>query len=108
MCIFSVSFSIKFNQVKLLFCISQRAVVSIEKLSSINNKLVGENSWTMDQVHHELSDNPRENANILSVLTFFWTIKLFKRGYRKVLDVGDLFKPLKADKSENLGERLEK
>ena len=59
-------------------------------------------------MHHQLTDNPRENANILSVLTFFWTIKLFKRGYQKVLGVGDLFKPLKEDKSENLGNRLEK
>lgn len=62
----------------------------------------------MDQVHHQLHENPRENANIFSVITFYWTIRLFKRGYQNVLGVGDLFKPLIADKSENLGNRLER
>lgn len=51
--------------------------------------------------------NPRESANILSVLTFWYTIDLFKKGYSKVLEVSDLLKPMKVDESGELGNRLE-
>lgn len=54
------------------------------------------------------SENPREKANIFSILTFWWTIDLFRKGYSKVLELEDLFKPLEVDKSEVLGTRLEK
>ncbi|CAO1406085.1 unnamed protein product [Diamesa tonsa] len=54
------------------------------------------------------SENPREKANIFSILTFWWTIDLFRKGYSKVLELEDLFKPLEIDKSEVLGTRLEK
>lgn len=36
-----------------------------------------------------------------------WTIDLFKKGYSKVLGVEDLYEPLKTDKSNVLGDRLE-
>jgi ATP-binding cassette, subfamily C (CFTR/MRP), member 4 len=62
----------------------------------------------MEAIGKPLLENPRENANILSILTFWWTIDLFKTGYRKVLEFSDLFKPLKVDESESLGDRLEK
>ncbi|XP_029164699.1 probable multidrug resistance-associated protein lethal(2)03659 [Nylanderia fulva] len=52
--------------------------------------------------------NPREKANIVSVLLWWWTIGLFKTGYRKDLEIEDLFDPLKADESGLLGNRLEK
>lgn len=61
----------------------------------------------MEAIRKPLAPNPRENANILSVLTFWWTIKLFKKGYKKVLELQDLFKPLEVDRSDNLGDRLE-
>lgn len=54
-----------------------------------------------------LPNNPRENANFLSKLTFFWMISLFKRGYRKSLELQDLYKPLIDDRSAVLGDRLE-
>ncbi|CAO1401294.1 unnamed protein product [Diamesa serratosioi] len=54
------------------------------------------------------SENPREKANIFSILTFWWTIDIFRKGYSKVLELEDLFKPLEVDKSEVLGTRLEK
>lgn len=55
-----------------------------------------------------LRENPRADANIFSRLTFWWTVSLFKEGYQKVLELGDLFEPLKCDKSEALGDRLER
>uniref|UniRef100_A0A336LQQ2 CSON001219 protein n=1 Tax=Culicoides sonorensis TaxID=179676 RepID=A0A336LQQ2_CULSO len=62
----------------------------------------------MESNQKPLKENPRSTANILSVITFWWTIDLFKQGYRKVLEFGDLFKPLDCDRSESLGDRLER
>ena len=61
----------------------------------------------MDTVKTEDKPNPRESANILSVLSFWWTIALFKKGYYKDLAEEDLYSPLKKDKSEYLGDKLE-
>ncbi|KAL9698307.1 hypothetical protein quinque_001748 [Culex quinquefasciatus] len=62
----------------------------------------------MESIRRKLAPNPRESANFLSVLTFWWTIDLFKKGYTKVLELQDLFRPLEVDKSDALGDRLEK
>lgn len=62
----------------------------------------------MDQSDAKRADNPRENANIFSILSFYWTIGLFKKGYRQVLALEDLYRPLKKDESASLGDRLEK
>lgn len=62
----------------------------------------------MEGVRKSLPPNPRAKANIFSILTFWWTIELFRKGYRKVLELGDLFTPLERDNSEVLGDRLEK
>lgn len=62
----------------------------------------------MDQSEQKNAVNPRENANIFSVLTFWFTVDLFKKGYSKVLEINDLFQPLKVDESGSLGDRLEK
>lgn len=62
----------------------------------------------MEAVRQSLPPNPRAKANILSILTFWWTIDLFRTGYRKALELGDLFKPLDRDNSQVLGDRLEK
>lgn len=61
----------------------------------------------MESVRRKLLPNPREKANYVSVLLFWWTIGIFRRGYRKVFDLTDLFEPLAADHSEKLGDRLE-
>ena len=37
-----------------------------------------------------------------------WTVGIFRKGYTKVLTVDDLYDPLKSDKSNILGDRLEK
>jgi ATP-binding cassette subfamily C (CFTR/MRP) protein 4 len=64
----------------------------------------------MEQINPEkiLIKNPRQNANFLSILTFWWTLNLFKKGYSKVLEIGDLFSPVNDDLSERLGDRLER
>lgn len=61
----------------------------------------------MEAVHLELSPNPREKTNFLSIIFFAWTIPLFKKGYGKILQLEDIFQPLNEDKSNLLGDRLE-
>lgn len=63
---------------------------------------------TMESVRRTLLKNPREKANFVSVLLFWWTIGIFRKGYQKVFELTDLYEPLKVDHSENLGDRLEK
>lgn len=62
----------------------------------------------MDSSNSKSKPNPRVKASLLSVLLWWWTIDLFKIGYRKVLQTEDLYSPLKTDKSSYLGDRLEK
>ncbi|XP_076168369.1 ATP-binding cassette sub-family C member 4 [Ptiloglossa arizonensis] len=62
----------------------------------------------MDTSNVKSNPNPREKANLLSVLVWWWTIGLFKTGYKKVLQRNDLYDPLKTDRSNILGDRLEK
>ncbi|XP_025156981.1 multidrug resistance-associated protein 4-like isoform X2 [Harpegnathos saltator] len=62
----------------------------------------------MDSTRTKSRPNPRENANIVSVLLWWWTIDLFRKGYTKSLDMEDLYEPLKEDRSNALGDRLEK
>lgn len=62
----------------------------------------------MESSRKELPPNPREKSNIFSTLLFTWTLPLFKKGYTKILELDDIFQPLKCDKSDLLGDRLEK
>ncbi|KYM85733.1 hypothetical protein ALC53_04514 [Atta colombica] len=62
----------------------------------------------MDSTKIKSKPNPREKASIVSVLLWWWTISLFKTGYKKALEIEDLFDPLKVDRSTFLGDRLEK
>lgn len=55
---------------------------------------------------HE-NPNPRDSANPISVLFFWYTIGMFRKGYTKVLETADLYNPLRADRSTCLGNRLE-
>lgn len=55
-----------------------------------------------------LPPNPREKVNIFSILTFAWTVPVFKKGYSKILELNDIFRPLNCDRSMTLGDRLEK
>lgn len=56
----------------------------------------------------KLPNNPREKASIFSQLTFFWTFELFRKGYSKILNLDDLYRPLNEDQSTLLGNLLER
>lgn len=62
----------------------------------------------MESGRRKFSSNPRERANILSTLFFTWTIPMFVKGYKKDLEMHDMYQPLTCDRSDSLGDRLEK
>lgn len=63
----------------------------------------------MESNHCKLPTNPRESANIFSIIFFTWTLPLFKKGYEKIqFKLSDIFQPLTSDKSDRLGDQLEK
>lgn len=55
----------------------------------------------------EKNPHPRATANHFSVITFWWLFRLFKKGYRRDLDVNDLYTSLKEHQSAYLGDKLE-
>ncbi|KFB53213.1 AGAP003221-PA-like protein [Anopheles sinensis] len=61
----------------------------------------------MDSSRKPVKRNPRKGAFCLSQLLFGWLLPLFYRGSRRGLGKDDLTKCLKADRSEQLGDRLE-
>ena len=46
--------------------------------------------------------------NNLNFISFRYTIDMFKTGYNHRLDIKDLYTPLKCDRSEKLGDKLER
>lgn len=62
----------------------------------------------METVKKELKENPRETANIVSVLFFSWVIPLLKIGSSKVLEIEDLFQCRLCDRSGTLAEKLQR
>nr|XP_012224795.1 PREDICTED: probable multidrug resistance-associated protein lethal(2)03659 [Linepithema humile]XP_012224797.1 PREDICTED: probable multidrug resistance-associated protein lethal(2)03659 [Linepithema humile]XP_012224798.1 PREDICTED: probable multidrug resistance-associated protein lethal(2)03659 [Linepithema humile]XP_012224799.1 PREDICTED: probable multidrug resistance-associated protein lethal(2)03659 [Linepithema humile]XP_012224800.1 PREDICTED: probable multidrug resistance-associated prot len=48
--------------------------------------------------------NPRQNANVFSLVTYWWTRKIFWTGYNKDLEESDLYVTLKQDRTSYLGE----
>ena len=62
----------------------------------------------MESGRRKLLQNPRQNANIVSSLFFGWAIPILKRTYQNILHPNDAFEPLDEDRSEFLGNRLEK
>ncbi|CAK9828619.1 ATP-binding cassette sub-family C member 4 [Anthophora retusa] len=52
--------------------------------------------------------NPRETANPISRLFFGWTKEMFCKGAKRDLILSDLYRPLEADESKRLADRLEK
>ncbi|XP_025406860.1 probable multidrug resistance-associated protein lethal(2)03659 [Sipha flava] len=59
-------------------------------------------------VKEERPPNPRAGANIFKILTFSWTLGIFKTGRKKALEVNDLYTALDDYKSSLLGDELEK
>ncbi|XP_074035480.1 probable multidrug resistance-associated protein lethal(2)03659 isoform X2 [Leptinotarsa decemlineata] len=62
----------------------------------------------MDPATEKYNPNPREGANILSVVSYWYTLPIFRKGMRKTLDVDDIYNPLKQDRSTLLGDKLER
>lgn len=61
----------------------------------------------MESIQRKQPLNPCDNANILSKIFLTWTLPFFKKGYKKVLQIDDIFQPLINDRSDTLGDRLE-
>lgn len=76
-------------------------IVNYERKYMINDKI-------METGKRKLNENPRQSANLMSILFFGWSIPLFKRTYDKVLDAHDAVQPLEQDRSKILGDRLER
>ncbi|XP_044250789.1 probable multidrug resistance-associated protein lethal(2)03659 [Drosophila takahashii] len=55
---------------------------------------------------NDLPENPREQSNIFSILSFWYTIPTFLKGHKVTLDTKDLYRPLREHKSETLGNKL--
>lgn len=49
---------------------------------------------------------PREKANLLSYMTFWWTLPILFKGAKKSLELDDLYQPLSAHKSDTIGNKL--
>lgn len=62
----------------------------------------------MESSRRKLPSNPREMASALSAFLFAWTVPLFLKGYKNDLEMNDMYEPLTCDRSERLGDRLEK
>lgn len=54
----------------------------------------------------DLPENPREHANFISAISFWFTMPTFLKGRKKLLETEDLYKVLKEHKSEILGDKL--
>lgn len=102
--------SVKFTRIK------KDRKISIALISSIYQYQVSPFNFHLNQFPMEQSDqkpfegakNPCEHASIFSKLSFWYTRDLFYKGFNTVLQQNDLYRPLKSDESEVLGDRLEK
>ncbi|XP_067646383.1 probable multidrug resistance-associated protein lethal(2)03659 [Eurosta solidaginis] len=54
----------------------------------------------------ELPENPRESANPLSALMFCFTMPVFFKGRKKILDENDLYRALSSHRSAELGNKM--
>lgn len=62
----------------------------------------------MESGRRNLSKNPRQSANLLSVVFFGWSIPIFRKSFKNDLHANDAFEPIDEDRSELLGNRLER
>lgn len=82
---------------------------------SLQNQIKFQSEQTHKQKHYKIMEtaervlppNPRDQAKLLSIIFFTWTIPFLKKGYRKVLELNDIFRVLNDDRSDLLGDRLE-
>ncbi|KAL0104962.1 hypothetical protein PUN28_016536 [Cardiocondyla obscurior] len=62
----------------------------------------------MNKNTNDMKPNPKENANVISILFFWWMRELFIKGAKRDLEESDIYRPLKTDESEKLTDHLEK
>ncbi|KAI4793944.1 hypothetical protein KUCAC02_032383 [Chaenocephalus aceratus] len=55
-----------------------------------------------------MQKSPVEDANFLSKYFFWWTSPLLRKGFRKKLELTDVYKAPSFDLADNLSERLER
>ncbi|KAJ9591424.1 hypothetical protein L9F63_002030, partial [Diploptera punctata] len=55
-----------------------------------------------------INPNPKLTANPLSIVTFWWVLDIFKKGYKKDLELDDLYDALDEHSSGHLGDKLER
>lgn len=94
-----------------IFAIVSDSVVDIFSLvQSMSSLCIDHIEWMfkMDSVNRKFQENPRNSSNFVSNLFFSWTIPIFKRTYYKILDANDVSEPLTQDRSNVLGDRLER
>lgn len=58
--------------------------------------------------NQEQEKNPLENGNIFVFLSFSWLFKIFRRGYKKELELNDIYNCLEEDNSRTLGNLIYK
>jgi len=61
-----------------------------------------------DGKKREKPEHPRAKASVFSAITFWWILGTFWKGYRRDLQVTDIYAPLKEHKSEYLGDQIER
>ncbi|KAG5307336.1 MRP4 protein, partial [Acromyrmex insinuator] len=62
----------------------------------------------MDKNTSDMKPNPKENANVFSVLFFWWMRELFMTGSKRDLEESDIYRPIKEDESQKITDHLEK
>lgn len=61
----------------------------------------------MDFEYKKDVPNPRETTNPVSKLFFWWIVPFLRKGFKKNLEVDDVYNPLREDISKNLGDKVE-
>lgn len=62
----------------------------------------------METARQRLRESPHKAAGIFSKLFRTWTIPTFSNSYLRDHGIDDMYQPLECDRSEALGDRLEK
>ncbi|XP_036142954.1 multidrug resistance-associated protein 4 isoform X2 [Monomorium pharaonis] len=62
----------------------------------------------MNKNTNDMKENPRETANIFSILFFWWMRELFITGAKRDLQESDIYQPMKTDEAKKLTDHLEK
>ncbi|KAF4521035.1 hypothetical protein B566_EDAN002530 [Ephemera danica] len=61
----------------------------------------------MESSEKNVRHHPRAKANPISALIYWWTLKIFAKGYKNDLEVKDLYDALEDHRSVTLGDKLE-